>query len=75
MLSYLCSRWIGLVAVRSESMMFFRVVLCLAGLLLYLLVKELSSDPVPPQAMGAAPNVLEVVPVEPVAMFPAPSQP
>lgn len=56
-------------------MMFFRVVLCLAGLLLYLAVRELSSEP-PPVAAGAMPSVLEPVPAgpaaTPVAMFPAP---
>ena len=62
-----------LVPVSSELMLFFRVVLCLAGLLLYLAVKEFSSDstgvviqnvlkPVPP---------LHGEPVTPVALFPS----
>ena len=54
-------------------MMFFRVVLCLAGLLLYLVVKQFSSD----STGVVVQNVLKPVPpahpepVTPVALFPS----
>jgi len=53
--------------------MFFRVVLCLAGLLLYLVVKQFSSD----SAGVVVQNVLKPVPplqpeaVTPVVFFPS----
>lgn len=43
-------------------MMFFRVVLCLAGLLLYLAVKEFSTDPAP---LATGPDVLQPIPLQP----------
>lgn len=47
-------------------MTFFRLVLCLTGLFLYLLVKEFSSD----SATVPVQNVLQPVPVAPLAAEP-----
>ena len=63
----------GCTEIRSGPMMFFRAVLCLAGLLLYLIVKEFSSDSTGVVVQNALKPVppLHAEPVIPVALFPS----
>jgi hypothetical protein len=50
-------------------MTFFRIVLCLAGLLLYLVVRELSSVDT---TLPAGPNLLEPMPAPPLTVVTSP---
>ena len=38
-------------------MLFFRVILCVVGLLLYMVIREFSDSPVVPTGQGASPQV------------------
>jgi hypothetical protein len=45
-------------------MLFFRVILCVAGFLLYMVIREFSDQPVVPTGQGAPPQVLAPAVVE-----------